>query len=113
MKYKLFEEVVLTKGLPEKRLKEGDIATVVEHHPVSKGEDGYSLEVFNAVGDTIAIITVPEGRRDTSMKHINFWSPESWQVFCKKNLPDGFTCHHQLIDNLQCAVILRENNRQV
>ena len=60
MKYKLFEEVVLTKGLPEKRLKEGDIATVVEHHPVSKGEDGYSLEVFNAVGDTIAIITVPE-----------------------------------------------------
>ena len=73
---------------------------------------------FSNIIDTIdhqggAIITVPEGRRDTSMKHINFWSPESWQMFCKKILPNGFTCHHQLIDNLQCAVILRENNRQV
>jgi hypothetical protein len=33
---------------------------VVEHHPVPGGEDGYSLEVFNALGDTIAVITVPE-----------------------------------------------------
>jgi hypothetical protein len=60
MKYKLLAEVVLTKDIPEKRLKKGDVATVVEHHPVSDGEDGYTLEVFNAIGDTIAIITVPE-----------------------------------------------------
>jgi len=26
----------------------------------SNGEDGYSLELFNALGDTIAVITVPE-----------------------------------------------------
>jgi len=57
MTYKLFEEVVLTKGIPEKRLKKGDVATVVEHHPVSGGEDGYSLELFNALGDTVAVIT--------------------------------------------------------
>lgn len=60
MRYELFEEVVLTKDIPEKRLKRGDVATVVEHHPISDGEDGYSLEIFNALGDTIAVITVPE-----------------------------------------------------
>ena len=60
MKYKLFEEVVLSKDIPEKRLKKGDVATIVEHHPVSDGEYGYSLEVFNALGDTIAVITVLE-----------------------------------------------------
>jgi len=60
MKYNLFEEVVLARDIPEKGLKKGDVATVVEHHPMPGGEDGYSLEVFNAVGDTIAVITVPE-----------------------------------------------------
>jgi len=60
MSYKLFEEVVLTKDIPKRGLKKGDVATLVEHHPVSEGEDGYSLELFNAVGDTIAVITVPE-----------------------------------------------------
>lgn len=60
MRYELFEEVVLTKDMPEKRLEMGDVATVVEHHPVSDGEDGYSLEIFNALGDTIAVITVEE-----------------------------------------------------
>ena len=60
MTYKLFEEVVLTKDIPERGLKKGDVATIVEHHPVSNGEDGYSLELFNALGDTIAVITLPE-----------------------------------------------------
>jgi hypothetical protein len=60
MNYKLFEEVVLRKDIHEKKLKKDDVATVVEFHPVSGGEDGYTLEVFNAVGDTIAVITVPE-----------------------------------------------------
>jgi len=45
MRYELFEEVVLTKDIPEKKFKRGDVATVVEHHPVSDGEDGYSLVV--------------------------------------------------------------------
>lgn len=40
--------------------KKGDIATVVEHHIVPEGEDGYSLEIFNALGDTITVITVAE-----------------------------------------------------
>ncbi|MCB9076946.1 MAG: DUF4926 domain-containing protein [Anaerolineaceae bacterium] len=36
------------------------MATIVEHHAVPDGEDGYSLEVFNVLGDTIAVITLPE-----------------------------------------------------
>ncbi|CAN2048499.1 DUF4926 domain-containing protein [Candidatus Magnetomoraceae bacterium gMMP-1] len=60
MKYKLFEEVVLNRDIPEKKLKKGDVATIVESYSVSEGKDGYSLEVFNAVGDIIAVITVPE-----------------------------------------------------
>jgi 2-polyprenyl-3-methyl-5-hydroxy-6-metoxy-1,4-benzoquinol methylase len=31
-----------------------------------------------------ALITVPNGRTDTFGGHINFWSPESWDVFIKK-----------------------------
>lgn len=60
MSYQLFEEVVLLADIPEKGLRRGDVATIVEHHPVPKGEDGYTLELFNALGDTIAIITVAE-----------------------------------------------------
>lgn len=60
MTYRLFEEVVLLENIAEKRLKKGDVATIVEHHPVTDGEDGYSLEVFNALGNTIAVVTVSE-----------------------------------------------------
>ncbi len=35
MAYKLFEEVVLRKDIPEKRLRRGDVTTIVEHHLVS------------------------------------------------------------------------------
>ena len=60
MTYDLFEEVVLLKDISEKGLKKDDVATIVEHHPVTDGEDGYTLEVFNALGDTVAVITVSE-----------------------------------------------------
>ena len=46
--------------MPDKGLVKGDVATIVEHHPVADGEDGYSLEVFNALGGTIAVIAVSE-----------------------------------------------------
>jgi hypothetical protein len=61
MSYKLFEEVVLLEDVPAKGLQKGDVATIVDHHPEPKGEDGYSLEIFNVLGETIAIITVAEG----------------------------------------------------
>lgn len=35
---------------------------IIDHHlhPVASREDGYSIEVFNALGETIAMTSVPE-----------------------------------------------------
>ena len=60
MKYQLFTEVVLAHDVPEKGLYMGDVATIVEHHPILEGEDGYSLELFNVFGETVQVLTVPE-----------------------------------------------------
>lgn len=35
--------------------------------------------------DSVILITVPNGRTDQYEGHINFWSPESWEVFIKNN----------------------------
>ena len=56
----LFERVARRVDLPEHGLRKGDVATIVEHLPGKDCEDGYALEVFNAVGDTIAVITVSQ-----------------------------------------------------
>jgi hypothetical protein len=50
----------LLKDIPAMKLKKGDVATIVDHHPSKTSEDGYSLEIFNALGDTIAVVTVSE-----------------------------------------------------
>ena len=60
MKYQLFAEVVLKQDFHEKRLRKGDVATIIDYHPVPSGEGGYSLEVFNALGETVTIIVLPE-----------------------------------------------------
>lgn len=80
MRHELFQEVVLKNDIPEKGLKKGDVATVAEHHPAADGEDGYSLEVFNALGDTIAVITVPESHIESLRKD---------EVFSVRSLATG------------------------
>lgn len=65
MTFQLFQEIVLTRDLPEKGLQKGDVATldvatIVEEHPVVDGERGFTLEVINALGETIAVVTVAE-----------------------------------------------------
>jgi len=62
MKTAFFTDVALTRDIPEHGLRRGDVATVVEHLPgtqESGGEKGYALEVFNAVGESIAVVAVP------------------------------------------------------
>lgn len=56
MTVKLYQEVALTRDLPDHRLKAGDIAMLVDFvpHP-SDGEEGCVLEVFNAIGESFAI----------------------------------------------------------
>jgi hypothetical protein len=56
----LYQEVSLNRDLPEYGLRSGDIAVLVDFvpHP-SNGEEGCVLEVFNAIGESIAVIAVP------------------------------------------------------
>lgn len=51
-----YKEAVLTRDLPEKGLKAGDVGTVVEVHDDGAG---YSLEFFSPSGETVAVATVP------------------------------------------------------
>ncbi len=61
MRPELYQQVALRRDFDEHRLKVGDVATLVDRvpHP-SGGEDGAVLEVFNAVGESIAVVAVPE-----------------------------------------------------
>lgn len=45
----------------------------------------------------VALLTVPNGRIDTFDGHINFWSPESWEVFLKR-VCDGCNVKTGLIE---------------
>ena len=63
MSYELFSRVALTEDMPEHSLRRGDVATIVEAHHAQRGQEtGYSLEVFNALGETMAVITVRESQ---------------------------------------------------
>ena len=41
---------------------------IVDHHPSSNGESGYSIEVSNAIGETIAVTAVPESALESLRK---------------------------------------------
>jgi Domain of unknown function (DUF4926) len=69
MGFELFTKVALSQDFPRHQLRRGDVATIVEHHPVADNEDGYSLEVFNAVGETIAVLVVSESQIEPLMKN--------------------------------------------
>lgn len=63
MKYEIFSRVALKTDVPENGLRRGDVATIVEYHQGRPGQEpGYSLEVFNAVGETVAVITLRESQ---------------------------------------------------
>ena len=63
MKYELFTRIALKVDLPQHGLASGDVASIVEYHPGRSGQEpGYSLEVFNAVGGTVAVVTVRESQ---------------------------------------------------
>ena len=57
----LYDRVALKVDVPDHGLCPGDIATLVDFvdHP-SGGPRGCVLEVFNALGESLAVVTVPE-----------------------------------------------------
>lgn len=60
MNLELYQEIALIQDVPEYEMYQGDIATVIDFipHP-DGGETGCTLEIFNAVGESIKVITVP------------------------------------------------------
>lgn len=60
MKLTLYSDAALTRDLPEYRLRCGDVVKIVDHHTAPNGKAGYSIEVLNALGDTLAVTTVSE-----------------------------------------------------
>jgi hypothetical protein len=60
MSLQLYDRVALRAYFPEHALRAGDVATLVDfvEHP-SSGPRGCVLELFNALGESIGVVTVP------------------------------------------------------
>jgi hypothetical protein len=54
-----YQDVVLLRDIPEQGLCAGDVGTVVERHDVPGRETGYSVEFFDMLGNTVAVVTLP------------------------------------------------------
>ena len=59
MTLELYTDAVLKCDVPAHRLKRGDIVKLVDRHVAPDGTEGYSIGVFNALGNTIAVTAVP------------------------------------------------------
>ena len=77
MEMKLYQRVAFVKDMPGHNLIKGDVDAVVEHLPTTKdsgGEEGYVLEVSNAVGETINVVIVSaaavEPRTEEEILHV-------------------------------------------
>jgi SAM-dependent methyltransferase len=47
----------------------------------------------------LIVLSVPDGRVDTYKGHINFWSPESWQVWIESRFSPGYSSTFKVIPN--------------
>jgi hypothetical protein len=54
-----YRDVVLLCEIPEQGLCAGDVGTIVERHDVAGREIGYSVEFFDMLGNTVAVVTLP------------------------------------------------------
>ena len=58
---KLYDRISLNRNFPKYNLKKGDVATLIDTVPDPEDiEEGYILEVFNALGESIDVVTVPK-----------------------------------------------------
>ncbi len=54
-----YQDVVLLHDISEEGLCAGDVGTIVERHDVPGRETGYSVEFFDMLGNTVAVVTLP------------------------------------------------------
>lgn len=57
MDFQLSTDAVLLGNVSGENLQAGDIGTVVERHDVAGLETGYSVEFFDMLGNTVAVVT--------------------------------------------------------
>lgn len=64
MKYELYTEVFFNQDIDLYSIKKGDIGTLVEYYKANNfnQRDGYCLEIFDAFGDTLQVVTVDESK---------------------------------------------------
>jgi len=61
MSLSLYQRVALRRDFPQHGLRRGDVATLLDYVPHPEGgEQGCVVEVFNALGESIAVVAVPE-----------------------------------------------------
>ena len=61
IKIELYTKVALNRDFPEYNLQTGDLATFIDTVPDPDGiEEGYELEEFNAIGESIDVVAVPK-----------------------------------------------------
>ena len=58
-KFKLYQQVILSKALPDYNLQKGDLATIIE---IIRNENktGFCLEIFDNDDNTLKVIIVDE-----------------------------------------------------
>lgn len=74
------------------------ICTEVLEHLLHPAKALKNLISFIKPNGGMLIICVPDGRKDTYSGHIQFWSPESWEVFIDSNLPKNFIASYSIIE---------------
>lgn len=60
----------------------------------------------------VLLLTVPNGRRDTTLGHINFWSPESWNVFLQETLSGAQIENAPFADETSCFAFIGPRQRR-
>ena len=77
MKFELYTRVCLLVDrphphYPKDKVTKGSKATIVEHHPVKDGEDGYSLELPDPLNPNyVIVISVAESEITLPMRKID------------------------------------------
>ncbi len=60
MKFRPYQEAALAVDLPGTRFRKGDLVRIVDEHKAEDGTRGYSVEIFNALGKTVEVLTLEE-----------------------------------------------------
>lgn len=61
MKLKLYQEVALVRDVLDENLRSGDVAVRIRLcTPSARRRSRAVLEVFNAAGESVSVVTVPE-----------------------------------------------------